>query len=122
MNNRIIVYFTLFLLIIGALFPQWIEAKSVRGHIITAGRNLSDAVAAPLKGIFILGPRRIKDAYQYEVHGREKKEKRGLLRYKLFALWRAPGEEVKGIIDGCVDSVHSLGEMTKSIISIFFSD
>jgi hypothetical protein len=95
---------------------------SVRGHIIEMSKSAQKVIIAPLKGVFIDGPQRIQDAYQYEVYGREKEEKRGLLRYKLFGLWRAPGEEAKAIIDGCVESIESLGEMGKSFLSIFFSD
>ena len=79
-------------------------------------------VCAPLKGIFITGPQNIKKAYTSEVWDREKPTKRGLLRYKIFALWRAPGEEVKGLIDGLVESAQAGGDLLKNFLSIFFSD
>jgi len=120
--NKIIVIIVISNLFLVSLFPKVSYALSTRGHIIEAGKSVTDAVVAPLKGLFYVGPKHIRDAYQYEVYGREKEEKRGLLRYKLFALWRAPGEEAKAVIDGCVESVESLGAATKNIISIFFSD
>jgi hypothetical protein len=98
------------------------NASSTRHHLINMGKRLIECVSYPLRGVFIKGPANIKAAYQYEVHGREKPEDRGLLRYKLFAIWRSPGEEVKGIIDGLVDGIKSGGQSLKELISIFFGD
>jgi len=86
------------------------------------GKDVVKVVSSPLYGMFIKGPKNIKKAYQDEVWGREKKEKRGLLRYKLFVIWRMPGEEIKGIIDGVVESVDAGVHFLKEAISIFFSD
>lgn len=119
MKNKIrVIIFVIAL----ALFSQDVYAKSTRGHIITMGRSLVVCVGAPFYGIFVKGPKNVKEAYQYEVWGREKPEKRGRLRGKLFGIWRAPGEEAKGIIDGVVDSVTAAGRLCKEFLSIFFSD
>ena len=118
--KRIINTLIISLCIWGCVYPAY--AHSVRHHLIDTGKNFTDALCSPLYGIFIQGPKNIKDAYQYEVWGREKEEERGLLRYRLFAIWRAPGEEMKGIIDGLVGSITSLGKSGKEFLSIFFSD
>lgn len=97
-------------------------AYSARHHLINMGRNLVELVFSPLYGVFIKGPKNIKEAYEYEVYGSEKPEKRGLLRKKLFAIWRSPGEEMKGSIDGLVDSAKAGGQFLKEFLSIFFSD
>lgn len=97
-------------------------AYSIRQHLINMGRNLMEVTFSPLYGMFFKGPHNVKEAYNYEVWGREKPEKNGLFRYKLFALWRAPAEETKGIIDGLVDSVKAGGQFSKELLSIFFSD
>ncbi len=112
------------LIIIVLLFSLSFNAysSSTRHHLINMGKNLTKCIFSPLYGIFIQGPKNIKEAYQYEVWEREKPEKRGQLRYKLFSLWRAPGEETKGIIDGLVDSTKAGGQVLKEFISIFFSD
>ena len=98
------------------------HAHSIRHHLIDMGKNLVKLTFSPFYGVFIKGPRNIKQAYEYEVYGSEKAEKKGLLRKKLFALWRSPGEEAKGIIDGLVDSVKAGGQFLKEFLSIFFSD
>jgi hypothetical protein len=121
-KQRIFIHSVIFQLILMLLYPSTSCAMSARGHMIESARSLTNVIIAPLKGIFYAGPLRIRDAYQYEVYGREKEEKRGLLRYKLFAMWRAPGEEMKATIDGVVESVESLGSVTKNLLSIFFSD
>ncbi|MDP3921041.1 MAG: hypothetical protein Q8R76_09600 [Candidatus Omnitrophota bacterium] len=54
--------------------------------------------------------------------GREEESKRGQWKYRLFALWRAPGDQLKGMIDGVVESAESGGNMLKEFLSIFFSD
>ncbi len=120
MIRRTINIFVLSLFIWGVSYPGY--SYSARHHLINAGKNVGDVIVRPLHGIFVKGPKNIKDAYEYEVWGREEEQKRGLLRYRLFALWRAPGEEVKGIIDGLTGSVKALGNSCKEIISIFFSD
>ena len=97
-------------------------ALSARHHLYNAGRNFGQMIWAPIEGVLIRGPEQIHKTYQYEVWGREDAAKRGLLRYKLFALWRAPGEEIKSIIDGAVKSVDSCGGFLKELLSIFFSD
>lgn len=97
-------------------------AYSIRRHLINMGKNLVEFTSSPLYGVFVKGPQNIKKAYTYEVWEREKPEKRGLWRYRLFALWRMPGEETKGIIDGLVGSVEATGGFLKEFISIFFSD
>lgn len=98
------------------------EAYSVRHHLINMGKSLIRLTLSPLYGIFVKGPRNVKAAYEYEAYGSEKPEERGLLRKKLFALWRAPGKEAKGAIDGLVDSVDAGSRFTKEFLSIFFSD
>lgn len=104
------------------ILPKPAGALSLRHHLINMGRNTAQIVIAPVYGTFIAGPKKVKEAYMYEVWGREKEEKRGLLRYKLFALWRAPGEEAKSIIDGLSESVTSAGTVIKELLSILFSD
>ena len=114
-----IVYLSILLILLTANVSY---AHSVRHHLIDMGKNLIEAAGSPLYGTFIQGPKNIKEAYNYEVWGREKEEKRGQLKYKLFSLWRAPGEEAKGIIDGIVESVKASGNFLKEFLSIFFSD
>jgi len=97
-------------------------AYSARHHLIRTGKGLAGIIVEPLKGIFIQGPQNIKKAYQYEVWEREDPEKRGQNRYRLFALWRAPGEEIKGAVDGLVRGVSSAGDAVKNLLSIIFSD
>lgn len=116
--NKILIIVTLIIIL---CFSN-AYAYSIRHHLINMGKNLVEVVLSPLYGLFIKGPMNIKKAYNYEVYGREKPEKRGLLRYKLFAIWRSPGEQIKGTIDGLVDSVKSAGQFSKELLSIFFSD
>ncbi len=115
--NKIIV-----IIILTFLINNPIYAYSIRNHLINMSKNLVETIGAPLYGLFVEGPKRIKQAYKYEVYEREKPEKRNQTKYKLFGLWRAPGEEAKAIIDGSVDSVKSAGNFLKEFISIFFSD
>ena len=110
------------IILITLVFSWQVHAHSIRHHLIDMGKNLVKLAFSPLYGIFIKGPRNIKEAYDYEVYGSEKPEKRGLLRKRLFALWRSPGEEAKGIIDGLVESVKAGGQFLKEFLSIFFSD
>jgi len=119
-NKKISAIFIIFILTIFVGKPVY--PYSIRHHLINMGKNLATSVTSPFYGIFIKGPRNIKEAYEYEVWGREKSEKRGLLKYKLFTLRRAPGEEIKGLIDGVVISVKSTGLFLKELVSIFFSD
>jgi hypothetical protein len=97
-------------------------AYSTEHHLVNMGRDLLNVIASPVKGALFQGPANIKKMYDYEVHGREKPEKRGLLRYKLFALWSAPAVELKAIIDGLVSSVSYAGSFCKEFLSIPFSD
>jgi hypothetical protein len=78
--------------------------------------------ASPFEGIFITGPDNIKEAYVYEAYEREKVEDRGKLKGKLFGVWRAPGEELKGIVSGLVESVDYGSRAVKELISIVWSD
>lgn len=112
----------LFLLLVTLTFSPNAYPYSARHHLINVGKSAIKIVIAPLHGLLIKGPQNIKDAYTYEAGKREKKEKRELLRYKLFAIWRAPGEEAKGIIDGVVEAVQAGGDLLKNFLSIFFSD
>ncbi len=116
--SKILIMITL----ITFAFCNQADAHSIRHHLIDMGKCLIRLTLSPLYGAFIQGPRNIKEAYEYEVYGNERSEKRGLLRKKLFALWRSPGEEAKAIIDGLVDSVKAGGRFTKEFLSIFFSD
>ena len=112
----------LILTLVAFAFCQQAYGHSIRHHLINMGKNLVKFTFSPLYGALIKGPENIKEAYQYEVYGSENPEKRGLLRKKLFAIWRSPGEEMKGIIDGLVDSAKAGGEFLKEFLSIFFSD
>ena len=104
------------------LSPLTSFSYSIRHHLINMGKNLVEFTFSPLYGVLIKGPKNIKKAYSYEVWGREKPEKRGLLRYRLFAIWRAPGEEIKGIVEGVEKSITAGANFIKELISIFFSD
>jgi hypothetical protein len=86
------------------------------------GRDLLNVIASPVKAAFKEGPKDVRTMYQHEVYEREKPEKRGLIRYKLFALFRAPAVELKAIIDGAVTSVSHVGSFCKEFLSIPFSD
>ena len=116
--NRILIIITL----VTFAFCQQAHGHSIRHHLIDMGKNLVKFTLSPLYGAFIKGPKNIKEAYEYEVYGSEDPEKRGLLRKKLFAIWRSPGEEMKGLIDGLVDSAIAGGQFLKEFLSIFFSD
>jgi len=113
---------TLFLILLILTVTNPVHASSTRGHLITMGRSLIETIGSPLYGIFIQGPKNAKQAYTYEAWGREKEEKRGLMRYKMLGVWRAPGEEAKGAISGLVDCTKSAGNFFTELISIFFSD
>ncbi|MFH1578124.1 MAG: hypothetical protein ABIC18_03525 [Candidatus Omnitrophota bacterium] len=108
--------------LIMSVFCSQTQAYSVRHHLINMGKSLVELTFSPLYGAFVKGPKNIKEAYEYEVYGSEKPEKQGLLRKKLFAFWRAPGEETKGLIDGIIGSTKAGGRFLKEFLSIFFSD
>lgn len=97
-------------------------SRSVPHHLYNISRRLVAAAGAPLYGIFVQGPKSIKKAWHEEVWEQEKPEKRGKLKHKVAAIWRAPGEEMKGIIDGITSSVSNFGSALKEFISIFFGD
>ncbi len=117
-QNRILI---LAILILFVSTKQAI-AYSPRHHLINMGKNLVKFVGSPFYGLLVTGPKNVKEAYDYEVYGDEDRQKQALLRRQLFAVWRAPGEETKGLIDGLVDSASAAGEFLKNFLSIFFSD
>ena len=116
--SKMLIIIVLTILVLG----KQAHGHSIRHHLIDMGKNLVQFTFSPLYGVFIKGPKNIKEAYEYEVYGSENPEKRGLLRKKLFAIWRSPGEEMKGLIDGLVDSAKAAGQFLKEFLSIFFSD
>ena len=97
-------------------------SRSTPHHLYNISRRLAVTAGAPFYGIFIQGPKNIKEAWQGEVWEQEKPEKRGKLKYKMAAVLRAPGEETKGIIDGITSSVSSFGTALKEFVSIFLGD
>lgn len=111
----------IFILLLSCLY-EYAWPRSTPHHIYNMSRRLVEAAGGPLYGIFVAGPRNVKIAYIAEVREQEKPEKRGKLRYKVFGIWRAPGEEIKGVIDGITHSVSSAGRFCKEFISIFFGD
>ena len=115
--NKIVV-----IIILSIFVNTPIYAYSTRNHLINMGKKLVETVGGPIYGIFVKGPKNIKQAYRYEVYELEKPEKRNRIKSKIFGIWRAPGEEAKGIIDGSVNCVKSAGDFLKEFISIFFSD
>lgn len=117
-SDTIAVIFVLFF----AFIPLVSYSHSTRHHLIDMGKSLVECVGAPFYHTFVQGPKDVKAEYNYEVWEREKPEKRGLLKYKLFGIWRAPGVEAKAIVDGVVESVKSAGNFVKEFLSIFFSD
>lgn len=119
-NTLVLISIIMALLFIIPIHPAY--AFSTRHHLINASKGIVKCALYPLHGIFIKGPKNIKEMYQYEVHGLEKPEKRGRLRNKIVACYQAPGEEAKGIIDGITESVRSGGAALKELISIFFGD
>jgi hypothetical protein len=94
------------------------EALSARHHLINAGKDFFKMVISPFKGVLVTGPKNIHQAYTDEVSQPEKPE----LRHHLFGIWRAPGEELKGTVDGIVNAFKYGGDCLKEIISIPFSD
>ena len=111
------------LLCVGILFPSSpAYALSAPHHLYNFSRRLVEVVGAPLYAIFYDGPKRIKKAYQDEVWGVEKPEKRGKMINRLKSVPRAIGEEAKAAVDGVTQSVGSGGQAVKELISIFFGD
>jgi hypothetical protein len=98
------------------------SAYTTEHHLVNMSRDLSNMIAAPVKAVFINGPKAVKKMYKYEVRKREKPEKRDLLRYKLYAVASAPAVETKAIIDGVVSSVTFAGKFLKEFLSIPFCD
>lgn len=116
-----ILYATVGIIVVGITVLGWskaAEALSVRHHLINAGTDLVKMVVAPVKGIFATGPNNIKTAYRYEAYETESpKERSGF-----FGIWRAPGEELKGVIDGVTEMVTYGGKVLWELISIPWSD
>ena len=96
--------------------------RSTPDHLYRISRRLVATAGAPLYGIFVQGPKNVKEAWQEEVWEQEKPENRGKLKHKMAGIWRAPGEEAKGIIDGITSSVSNFGTALKEFVSIFFGD
>lgn len=94
------------------------EARSARHHLINAGKDLFKMVVSPFKGVLVTGPKNVHKAYVDEISQPEEPE----FRHHLFGIWRAPGEELKGAVDGIVDTFKYGGSCLKEIISIPFSD
>ncbi len=112
-----------FLFLLGMLyFCPPAHALSAPHHLYKASRRLVEAVGGPLYGIFYDGPKRMKKAYQEEVWGAEKPEKRGKPIRVLKAVPRALGEEAKATVDGVTQSVVSAGQAAKELISVFLGD
>ncbi|MBI4845020.1 MAG: hypothetical protein HY810_00850 [Candidatus Omnitrophica bacterium] len=120
MRKKISFLFILFLLAI--IFCRPVYAFSTRHHLINIGKDIVNAPLVILKGVFIKGPKAIKEIYCYEVYGSEKPEKNGWLTKKIFAIWSAPPAEAKAIIDGTVEGIKSVGDAVKETLSIFASD
>ncbi len=97
-------------------------ARSVRHHLIRAWRGVVGMVVTPLEGALMMGPKHVAAAYRYEAYEREESQDRGTVRGKLFGIWRAPGAELKGIVDGVVSAVRHGGEATKELASVIWSD
>jgi hypothetical protein len=97
-------------------------ALSPPHHLYNISRRLVEVVGAPFYAIFYSGPKKMKEAYRQEVWEQEKPKHNGKFRYKLKALPRALGEELKAAIDGVTGSVSSAGEAAKEFVSIFLSD
>jgi hypothetical protein len=94
------------------------EALSARHHVINAGKDFFKMVFSPFKGVLVTGPKNVHKAYVDEISQPEETE----LRHHLFGIWRAPGEELKGAVDGVVNTFKYGGDCLKEIISIPFSD
>jgi hypothetical protein len=110
-----VVIFLLFFLFTLHLSASFAFSLSARHHLINASRNFFQMLVAPLKGIFITGPKNIVSAYRYEAYEDDTPS-------KFFGIWRAPGEEVKGILDGLVKTIDYGRKFLWEVISIPFSD
>jgi phosphoribosylformylglycinamidine (FGAM) synthase-like enzyme len=97
-------------------------AYTTEHHLVNMSRAAANMIAAPVKAVFINGPKAVKNMHQYEVRDREKPENRDLLRHRLFAIVSAPAVETKAIIDGVVSSVTFAGKFLKEFLSIPFAD
>ncbi len=102
--------------------PVPVFALATPHHLYNISRRLCETIGAPFYGLLVQGPKNVKEAYVAEVWEQEKPKNRGLFRNKLFGIYRAPGEEAKGIITGITDSVTSLGKAGIEFVSIFFGD
>lgn len=109
-------------LALGAASSGEAEARSVRHHLIRSSRSVGRMALAPLEGAFVTGPKNVEAAYRYEAYEREEPAQRGTLGGKLFGIWRAPGAELKGIVEGVVNAVRHGGEAVKELASIIWSD
>lgn len=98
------------------------DAYVTEHHLVNMSRDAANIIAAPVKAIFINGPKAIKKMYRYEVHEQEKPEKRHLLHHKIYSIVSAPAVETKAVIDGVVSSVTYAGKFLKEFLSIPFSD
>lgn len=112
----------LLLLLAMLLFSSPAYALSPPHHLYKISRRLVEVVGAPLYGIFYQGPKNMKKAYMQEVWEQEKPKHNGKLRFKLKAIPRLFGEELKAAVDGVTASVSSAGEAVKEFLSIFLSD
>ncbi|MCU0650865.1 MAG: hypothetical protein MUC52_01345 [Candidatus Omnitrophica bacterium] len=117
MIKRTVLFSAIFLYASTASF-----AYTTEHHAVNMSRALANMVAAPVKAVFISGPKAIKEMYTYEVHEREKEEKRAQLRHKLYAIISAPAVETKAAIDGVVNTVTYAGKFFKEFLSIPFCD
>lgn len=115
-RKKIII--AVFLAICLLLSSSQAYALSARHHLINAGRDFFKMVFSPFKGVFVTGPKNVHKAYTDEINQPDEAQ----LRHHLFGIWRAPGEELKGIITGIEETVKFAGSMLKEIISIPFSD
>jgi phosphoribosylformylglycinamidine (FGAM) synthase-like enzyme len=104
------------------LFCPAADAYTTEHHLVNMSRDLANVVAAPVKAVFINGPRAIKKMYRYEVHGQEKPENRQLLHHRIYSMVSSPAVESKALIDGVVSSVTFAGKFFKELLSIPFSD
>lgn len=120
MTKKFTLLITIFLLTL--VYSSNAYSHSTRHHLIDSAKNLGSAVKAPFKSLLVDGPRTIKETYKYEVWEREKEEDRGQFKYKLFSIWRAPGDEIKAGVDGITNCIKHLGISIKELLSIPFSD
>ena len=104
------------------IFTQTANAFSTRHHVINMGKNAVKLISSPFYGLFIKGPKNVKEVYQYETGKEKTPQEKPLLKKKLFAYWSSPAAEIKGLIDGLVGSTEAGGQFLKEFLSIFFSD